>query len=100
LKHYAERLSAERNQEIRFETTLTGFKYLANRSLALERDEGYRVVLAYEEALGYMISTNVLDKDGISALVVLAELCHSMAVPSVTDYLNAIYHRCGLYGGG
>ncbi len=53
--------------------TLTGFKWMANKAYDLER-EGNKVLLAYEESIGYMCDTTVLDKDGISGAVRAAEL--------------------------
>jgi phosphomannomutase len=58
----------------RFAQTLTGFKWIANRAMALERDHGTRFVMGFEEALGYSVGTLVRDKDGISAAVVMAEM--------------------------
>ncbi|WP_208746697.1 MULTISPECIES: phospho-sugar mutase [Vibrio] len=53
--------------------TLTGFKWLANVGMQLEDDE-HEFLFAYEEALGYTIGTQVRDKDGLSALVVFAQM--------------------------
>eukprot|EP00918_Siedleckia_nematoides_P018249 GHVU01039054.1.p1 GENE.GHVU01039054.1~~GHVU01039054.1.p1 ORF type:complete len:605 (-),score=136.67 GHVU01039054.1:393-2207(-) len=50
----------------RYEETLTGFKWLGRRAIAL-RAEGYSVGLAYEEAIGFALCAAVADKDGISA---------------------------------
>jgi len=36
--------------------------------------EGYNVIYAFEESIGYMCSSEVLDKDGISAAVKISEL--------------------------
>ena len=52
--------------------TLTGFKWMGNRSHDLQ-GRGREVLFAYEEAIGYMFGTTVLDKDGISAAAVMAE---------------------------
>lgn len=52
-----------------YEDTLTGFKWIGNRSRALE-EEKFFVPFAYEEAIGYMFPAMVHDKDGISATVV------------------------------
>ena len=51
-----------------WEEVLTGFKWIANRALELA-PEGYELVLGYEEALGYSVSTVVRDKDGVAAAV-------------------------------
>lgn len=58
----------------RFEQTLTGFKWIAQRAMELEAREGVRFVFGYEEALGYCAGTLVRDKDGISAALLMADL--------------------------
>ncbi len=58
---------------VRYEETLTGFKWIANRAIALER-EGYEFVFGYEEALGYCVGNAVYDKDGVSAAALAAEV--------------------------
>ncbi|KAI9840738.1 MAG: Phosphoglucomutase-3 [Thelocarpon superellum] len=49
-----------------FEETLTGFKWLGNKALDLA-SKGYDTPYAFEEAIGYMISSVVHDKDAIAA---------------------------------
>ncbi len=81
----------------RCERTLTGFKWIANRALALEA-QGARFVFGYEEAIGYAVGDRVRDKDGISAAVVFAELaavCKARGL-TVLRYLEQIYRRFGL----
>ncbi|XP_053400354.1 phosphopentomutase-like [Mercenaria mercenaria] len=56
-----------------FEETLTGFKWMGNRTDALLK-EGKTVLFAFEEAIGYMCGSTVLDKDGVSAAAVSAEM--------------------------
>jgi phosphomannomutase len=58
---------------VRYEETLTGFKWIANRAIELDR-LGYDFVFGYEEALGYAIGDVVHDKDGISAALIVAEI--------------------------
>ena len=58
----------------RWEGTLTGFKWICNRALDLERESGARFVFGFEEALGYTSGTLVRDKDGISSAVLAADL--------------------------
>jgi phosphoglucomutase / phosphopentomutase len=55
------------------EDTLTGFKWMGNRAYELLK-ENKHVLFSFEEAIGLMCGTNVLDKDGISAEVVIAEM--------------------------
>lgn len=53
--------------------TFTGFKFLAAEAQRLQK-KGLRPVLAFEEAIGYMLNPDVLDKDGISAALVIASM--------------------------
>ena len=53
-----------------YKETLTGFKWLGNASRDLDA-EGYNAAFAFEEALGYMITSIVRDKDAISAAAVV-----------------------------
>lgn len=57
----------------RFVETLTGFKHMGNVAHDLIHKQNKRVLFAYEEAIGYMVDSRILDKDGISAAVQLAQ---------------------------
>jgi phosphomannomutase len=87
---------------VRYEETLTGFKWIANRAMELERQEGLRFVFGYEEALGYSVGPVVRDKDGISAAVVLAELAAVRRAAGMTllDELEVLARRYGLFMSG
>eukprot|EP01054_Gregarina_sp_Poly1_P001550 Gregarina_sp_Poly_1__1549@NODE_1391_length_4229_cov_517_587218_g892_i1_p2_GENE_NODE_1391_length_4229_cov_517_587218_g892_i1NODE_1391_length_4229_cov_517_587218_g892_i1_p2_ORF_typecomplete_len481_score72_24PGM_PMM_I/PF02878_16/3e41PGM_PMM_II/PF02879_16/5_3e22PGM_PMM_III/PF02880_16/2_2e03PGM_PMM_III/PF02880_16/6e19_NODE_1391_length_4229_cov_517_587218_g892_i14411883 len=52
--------------------TLTGFKWIMNTALEAAEKYGLQLCLGYEEAIGYGVSSLVLDKDGISAAAVFA----------------------------
>ncbi|KAH0265025.1 phosphoglucomutase-2, partial [Aureobasidium melanogenum] len=58
-----------------WEETLTGFKWLGNRSRELTQ-QGYDALFAYEEAIGYMFSEVVFDKDGVAAAAVFLAACN------------------------
>ena len=62
-----------RMEKFHFEETLTGFKWIANRADAL-RKEGKSVLFGFEEAIGFMCGDFVLDKDGVSACLIAAEV--------------------------
>ena len=47
---------------------------MANKAYDLEQNSEIKVLLAYEEAIGFMCGTQVLDKDGISAAIRASEL--------------------------
>jgi phosphomannomutase len=76
--------------------TLTGFKWMM-RAVAATPER--RLLLAYEEALGYAVSDVVRDKDGISAALVMAQLAASekRAGRTLQDRLEAIAERYGAH---
>lgn len=82
----------------RWEHTLTGFKWIANRALELE-GQGARFVLGYEEALGYTVGSLVRDKDGIGTAVVVADMAAWCASRKRTllDELEETWRRYGMY---
>jgi phosphomannomutase len=78
------------------EETFTGFKFIGK--IATERPD-LRLVLGYEQALGYLVAQRPLDKDGITAAVMMAEIAAVAAADGVTlqDRLDAIADRFGRY---
>jgi phosphoglucomutase/phosphopentomutase len=81
------------------EDTLTGFKWMGNRaSQLLAADK--RVLFCFEEAIGFMCGTNVLDKDGISAEAVLAEMAvylQQVEKRTLLNKLDWIYENYGYH---
>lgn len=45
-----------------------GFKYIGNSALTLV-GQGFEVPFGYEEAIGFMIGSEIRDKDGVAAAV-------------------------------
>ncbi len=78
------------------EETFTGFKWIGK--IASERPD-LRLVLGYEQALGYLVAPRPLDKDGITAAVLMAEIAAVAAADGVTlqDRLDSIADRFGRY---
>ena len=78
------------------EETFTGFKWIGK--IATDRPD-LRLVLGYEQALGYLVAQRPLDKDGITAAVLMAEIAAVAAADGVTlqDRLDAIAARFGRY---
>ena len=78
------------------EETFTGFKWIGK--IATERPD-LRLVLGYEQALGYLVTDRPLDKDGITAAVLMAEIAACAAADGVTvqDRLDDIAARFGRY---
>ncbi|KAL2098352.1 hypothetical protein ACEWY4_007559 [Coilia grayii] len=81
-----------------FEETLTGFKWMGNRGKEL-LEQGKTVLFAFEEAIGYMCSPAVLDKDGVSAAAITGEFTSYLATQNITlsQQLKAIYEEYGYH---
>lgn len=76
--------SMARLEGFQFVETLTGFKYMGNLTDELMKGGGgggaiKRVLFAYEEAIGYMVNSSILDKDGISASLQVAQCAAYLA---------------------
>ena len=72
--------------------TLTGSRYTAE-AIRQGRSEGKRFVMGFEEGNGYMLDTGILDKDGVAAAAVIAEMA-AMSHASgrrLYDQLDSIY---------
>jgi len=78
--------------------TLTGFKWIANHAMELEKT-GLAFAFGYEEAIGYTIGPVVRDKDGISAALAFARLAQGLHAEGrdVLDALDDLYARTGVY---
>ena len=85
-----------------WEPTLTGFKWIANRAMELERGGVQRCVLGFEEALGYSAGSLVRDKDGVSTAVLVARVCADAKAQGRTllDLLADLYREHGVYLSG
>eukprot|EP00826_Nyctotherus_ovalis_P046448 TRINITY_DN524_c0_g3_i12.p2 TRINITY_DN524_c0_g3~~TRINITY_DN524_c0_g3_i12.p2 ORF type:complete len:251 (-),score=82.79 TRINITY_DN524_c0_g3_i12:181-933(-) len=84
--------------KLRFEETLTGFKWISNKVIDLEK-EGYTVLFSYEEAIGFSIGSVVRDKDGVVAGCCFAQLYAQLCEKNMTlsEYLEEIYKDVGYY---
>jgi phosphoglucomutase len=65
--------SMAQHEGFHHEETLTGFKWMGNKSLELVA-QGYIAPYAFEEAIGYMFGDIVRDKDGIAAAAMFLSL--------------------------
>lgn len=84
---------------VKVEECLTGFKWIASVAQKMER-EGYgHYAFGYEESYGYLIETEVRDKDGVSAAAMCAEMTLYWASKgkSLLDRMNELYKMFGIY---
>ena len=63
------------------EEVFTGFKWIGK--VATQRPD-QRLVFGYEQALGYLVADRPLDKDGVTAAVMMAEIAACAAADGVT----------------
>ncbi|KAL3318780.1 Phosphoglucomutase-2 [Cichlidogyrus casuarinus] len=83
-----------------FIETLTGFKWMGNKTFDLyQEDPQNKVIFAFEEAIGFMCGDAVLDKDGVSALAVASELVVDAYSKGETLYsrLDSLFDKYGLH---
>lgn len=81
-----------------FEETLPGFKWIGNRIHELSKT-GNRVIFSFEESIGFLCGDVVLDKDGVSSAVVMAEMAaylHNKNL-SLNQQLHNIYQTYGYH---
>ncbi|KAL2354364.1 hypothetical protein BJ546DRAFT_56440 [Cryomyces antarcticus] len=81
-----------------FQETLTGFKWLGNVAQDVQA-QGYDAVYAFEEAIGYMFSRVVWDKDGIAAATVFLTACRHWMSMGLTPWsqLQQLYKKYGCF---
>ncbi len=86
------RIAAEHG--VQFRETYTGFKWIGRT--ALDHPD-LRFVFGYEQALGYLVCRQPMDKDGITAAVMMAEVAALAAAEGLTlqDRLDALAKRFG-----
>lgn len=84
---------------LRFDETLTGFKWLGNRARELQA-EGYTVLFAFEEAIGFAFPHALTpDKDGVAAAAVFTEMAYALREEgkTVRRRLGELYEEYGAY---
>ncbi len=78
---------------------LTGFKYIAGMIREFEESSGYSYIFGGEESYGYLTTTEVRDKDAVSAAVLTAEMTLYLRSKgkSVLDRLHELHFKHGWY---
>lgn len=84
---------------VRMVECLTGFKWIAAVEARMEADKTGDYVFGLEESYGYKVEKEVMDKDGVSA----AALCAEMTLywrskgKSLLEHLNDMYKEYGYF---
>lgn len=78
---------------------LTGFKNIAAKIKEFEEKNTYKCIMGYEESYGCLIGDKVRDKDGIAALMLLAEAATFYKEKGLTlwDNMLNMYKKYGYY---
>ncbi|MEG1275784.1 MAG: phospho-sugar mutase, partial [Ruthenibacterium sp.] len=79
---------------------LTGFKYIGEQILLLEKSgEESRFLFGFEESYGYLAGTYVRDKDAVVASMLICEMAayYKSVGSSILQQLDAIYKKFGRY---
>ena len=78
---------------------LTGFKWIAAVEAAFEKDGSKNYVFGLEESYGYKVEKEVMDKDGVSAAAMCAEmiLYWRSQGKSLLEHLDDLYKEFGYF---
>ena len=77
---------------------LTGFKYIGEQMLYLERENALNDYLfGFEESCGYLTNPDVRDKDAVNAVMLVCEVANHLKKQGLTlvDRLNELYAKYG-----
>ena len=77
---------------------LTGFKYIGEQMLYLERENALNDYLfGFEESCGYLTNPDVRDKDAVNAVLLVCEVANHLKKQGMTlvDQLNELYAKYG-----
>ena len=85
--------------KMHFIETLTGFKYIGEQIRGFEQKHDYEYVFGFEESYGCLVGTHARDKDGIVAVMMLAEAAAYYKKQGLTlwDQMINIYEKYGYY---
>ena len=78
---------------------LTGFKFIAEKIEQFSVTGEHTFVFGFEESCGYLSGTEVRDKDGVNAAMLIAETAAYYKKQGMTLYdgLQALYRKYGYY---
>ena len=80
---------------------LTGFKYIAEQIHLFETTGCNTFMFGFEESFGFLSGTDVRDKDGVNACMLIAEAASwykKMYNKTLVDAIDMLYEQYGYYG--
>ena len=80
---------------------LTGFKYIAEQIHLFETTGAHTFMFGFEESFGYLSGTDVRDKDGVNACMLIAEAAAWYKKKygcTLVDAIDRLYEEYGWYG--
>ncbi|WP_185903635.1 phospho-sugar mutase [Hathewaya massiliensis] len=86
------------HKDIEIIETLTGFKYIGEKIKEIEKNKE-EFILGFEESLGYLRGNFVKDKDGVIAVLSIAEmvLYYQKRGKTLIDVLEEVYNKYGYF---
>ncbi len=90
------------NYNLKLFEVLTGFKYIGEKMREFETEGKYVYEFGFEESYGCLVGTHARDKDGITAVMMLAEAAAFYKKQGLTlwDQMLRIYEKYGYYREG
>ena len=78
---------------------LTGFKFIGEKIQQFEESGSNTFLFGFEESYGYLSGTQVRDKDGVNASLLVCEAACYCASKGITlyDLLQSLYEKYGYY---
>lgn len=79
--------------------TLTGFKFIGEKIKEFEEKRDKNFIIGYEESYGYLVGTEVRDKDAVVSSLLIAEMSAYYKSKNMTlfDALEDLYKKHGYY---
>ena len=87
--------------DTKFIKVLTGFKYIAEQIQLFETTGCNTFMFGFEESYGFLSGTDVRDKDGVNACMLIAEAASwykKMYNKTLADAIDMLYEKYGYYG--
>ena len=79
---------------------LTGFKFIAEKIQQFEETGSNTFEFGFEESYGFLSGTDVRDKDGVNAVMLIAEAAcfYKKQGMTLVDAIEALYKQYGVFG--